>query len=312
MRERGLNLDVRHATTPRAKTIEGLIHILQDRMRSIPGFVGFNERLDRRERVQATLSRARRGDKTALASLPTLDEWRRTVRAVLDEFAHEPQNGKMLQGASPAEMWNDAISRRPLRKLPEEARYILATHRKPVRVHQHGITIKIRGKELLYANEHTGPLIGRDVLAFYNVEAPELLTVSDMKRQKFFTVPRIELPAMSATSEQFAQVHAQVRGHQAAARALYGEIRHDLVSTVTRDADHDEETRKLGQFHNAEVEAHTAQKSERTRKLSRIQKTAAITGATFNGPIRNPDRVLQGQDLEAAVRARLAAKENQS
>lgn len=321
LREHGLNLDVRHATTPRAKTIEGLIHILQDRMRSIPGFVGFNERTDRRERVQAVLSRAytsasahQKGrestarNEAALASLPTLNEWRRTVRAVLDEFAHDPQNGKMLDGATPAEAWQEGISRRPLKRLPDEARFILSTHRKPVRVQQHGIALTIRGQKYLYVNEQTGALIGRDVLAYYNVDAPELLTVSDMKRQNYFTVKRIELPAMSATDAQFAETHGQIRGHRSAAKALYGEIKHDLVSTITRDGEHDEATMELGRFHNAEAQAHAEQKTDRARKLNRIQKSA---GATFVGPIKNPDRVLQGQDLAKHYRDRLAAKATQ-
>ena len=311
LKERGLNLDVRHATTPRAKTIEGLIRILQERMRSIPGFVGFNERTDRRERVQTLLSRARTGHENALASLPTPDEWRRTVRAVLDEFAHDPQNGKMLDGSTPAEAWGEAIARRPLRRLPDEARFILATHKKPVRVRQEGIVLTIRGQKFLYASEQTGALIGRDVLAYYNVEAPELLTVSDMKRQNFFSVQRIELPAMSATGEQFAQVNAQLRGHRASAKALYGEVRHDLAFTVTRDADHDDATKELGRFHNAEVRAHTAQKSERAGKLRKIQTAAATSGTVVSGNIRNPDRVLQGMELERAARARLAAKASQ-
>lgn len=317
LKQSGLSLDVRHATTPRAKTIEGLIHILQDRMRSIPGFVGFNERLDRRERVQATLSRARRGDEASLEKLPTLNEWRSTVRAVLDEYAHDPQNGKMLKGeaafgASPAEMWNEAITRRPLRRLAVEARHILATHCQPTRVRQEGIVLTVRGQKFLYANEQTGALIGRDVFTYYNVECPELLTVSDMKRQNFFSVKRIELPAMSATGEQFAEVNAQIRGHRAAAKTLYGEIKHDLVSTITRDADHDAATKELGRFHNAEVEQHTQQKTERTRKLSKIQKASAALGAPVRANIRNPDRVLQGIELEQQMRARLAERETES
>ena len=317
LKQRPLNLDVRNATTPRAKTIEGLIHILQDRMRSIPGFVGFNERTDRRERVQATLSRARRGDEASLDKLPSLDEWRRTVRAVLNEYAHDPQNGKMLKGeasfgASPAEMWNDAIARRPLRRLAVEARPVLATHCQPTRVRQEGIVLTVRGQKFLYANDRTGALIGRDVFTYYNVECPELLTCSDMQRQNFFSVKRIELPAMSATDAQFAEVNRQIHGHRAAAKALYGEIRHDFVSTITRDTDHDAATKELGAFHNAEVSAHTKQKTERTRKMRKIQTAAVAAGASVNGNVRNPDRVLQGIELEQQMRARLAAKEQEA
>jgi hypothetical protein len=116
---------------------------------------------------------------------------------------------------------------------------------------------------------------------------------------------------MSATGEQFAQANAQIRGHRSHAKALYGEVRHDLVSTITRDNDHDDATKRLGQFHNAEVQAHTAEKTARTRKLRKIQTTAALAGTSFVGPIRNPDRVLQGQEVAQAARARLAAKEQQ-
>lgn len=309
LKEHGLNLDVRHATTPRAKTIEGLIRILQERMRSIPGFVGFNERTDRRERVQKLLGRARHGDEASLQKFPTPDEWRSTVRDVLNEFAHDPQNGKMLNGATPAEAWNEANSRRPMRRLSDDARYILATHKKPTRVRQEGIVLTIRGQKYIYANEHTGALIGRDVLAFYNVESPELLTVSDMQRQNFFSVKRIELPAMSATGEQFAEARSQIRGHRSHAKALYGEVRHDMISTITRDRDHDEATKQLGKFHNAEVQAHTQQKTERTRKLRKIQTAAALNGAPMTSPVRNPDRVLQGIELEKEARARLAKQE---
>ena len=124
--------------------------------------------------------------------------YKRGARRVRDD----PQNGKMLEGHAPAEAWAAEISQRPLKQLPAEARYILSTHKKTVTVRQEGIVLTIRGKRLLYYNEHTGPLIGQEVLAFYNLEMPELLTVCDMKRQNYFSVARVELPAMSATKEQ--------------------------------------------------------------------------------------------------------------
>jgi hypothetical protein len=137
-------------------------------MRCIQNFVGFNERTEEFERVQVLLARARRGDPEALAQFPTGEEWMAKIREVLKEFAHDPQNGKMLEGRSPAEAWTAEISHRPLSQLPEEARYILSTHQKKVTVRQQGIVLTIRGKRLLYYNEHTGPLIGQEVLAFYN------------------------------------------------------------------------------------------------------------------------------------------------
>ncbi|MGO9203117.1 MAG: hypothetical protein ACLQM8_21565 [Limisphaerales bacterium] len=305
----GLKLDVRHATTPRAKPIEGLLHILQERMRCIPGFVGFNERLYDAERVQPLIARAQRGDLEALASFPTAPEWAAKISAVLQEFSHEPQNGKMLQGRAPAEVWSEALRARPLRKLADDSRFFLSTHKKTVTVHQEGIVLTIRGKRNLYYNERTGPLIGREVLAFYNLEMPDLLTVCDIKRQNYFSVGRVELPAMSATPEQFAEVNKLRKGHMAHAKGIFGELQHEVVCTITRDKEHSEDSRNLGRFHNEETERAQAEKSEQGRKMRRLQLELAAQGIQPSGPVRDVDEALDAANKRKLYLARLEAKE---
>lgn len=303
-----ISLDRRHATTPRAKPIEGLFHILQDRMRCIPGFIGFNERTDAREREQELLLRAKRSGSDEILKLPTMEAWRDQIRVVLDEFANDPQNGKMLPGISPAEAWKAGLERRPLRKLPDAARYLFATHKQVVRVRQEGIILTIRGQRLLYCGEATGSMIGREVIAFYNVECPELLTISDMKRQNYFTVQRIELPAMSATSEQYAAGHSSIKGHMKAAKGIYGNIQHPVIATISRDNQVDEAAQELGRFHNEQVEQHREKKTEAGRKLGRIQIEAATAGIAVNPHVRNLDRALEGLDLIKEARERIANK----
>jgi hypothetical protein len=249
LRDYGLGANVRHATTPRAKPIEGLLRILQERQRGEIGFVGFNERLEKMERVQDTIARCKRGTEDPRNHFLSMEEWRCRVSECLGEYMHDPQNGKMLDGATPAEMW---AQRQTLRKLPDDARYILATHRVRVKVRQEGIILKIRGKRLAFYNEQTGALIGRDVFAFYNIEQPDLLTVSDLNRQNFFTVKNHTLPAMSATKEQFAAVNADRAGHMARAKVIYGRIPHAERKFIVRDNAVDAETKELGRFHIAE------------------------------------------------------------
>jgi hypothetical protein len=310
LREFGLGLELRHATTPRAKTIEGSLRILEERMRCESGFVGFNERSEEMERMQDFLGRARRGTEHPANKLLHMEEWNRRISAVLEEFAHDPQNGRMLLGQSPFEAWSDGLNRRPLRKLPADARYILATHKKAVTVRQEGILLAPRGKPMLFCNEQTGQFIGRQVLAFWNIECPDLLTVSDMKRQNYFTVKRLpELPAMAATSDQLAQVNAQIASHRKAAKALYGSIRHPVITTITRDTEHDGATKELGRFHNAEVDKFELDQAATTRKLGRIRRQAAVLGSPVGTMIRNPDRVLEGLAREAQVMERLHRKQ---
>jgi len=307
--ERGLatyNLQVRHATTPRAKPIEGLFRILQERQSNEPGFVGFNERTDDVERMQDYLARARRGTAKPEDKLLSMEQWTQRLDVIFAEFNHDPQNGKMLDGASPAEAWQAGLDRRPLRKLPDDARYLLATHCQQATVRQQGIVLTIGGNKMLYCDEQTGQLIGRQVLTYYNLDCPDLLTVSDLNRQNYFTVKAISLPALSATKEQFETVHAQIGGHRKAAKTIYGNIQHPTIASIARDASASEPAKELGRFVNQEAETFQAEQSATTRKLRKIQLTAAAAGIAIPGRIKNPERVMQGLELEAKARARRA------
>ncbi len=309
LRASGVNVEVRHAKTPRAKPIEGLFRIFQERQRCWPGFAGFNERTKEMERVQEFIARARRGKEHPGNELMEMQEWSNQISRTIEEFNSDPQNGKMLPGISPLEGWRQRLESKPLRQLPEECRFMLSTHKEPVTVRQEGIILNIGRERMLYANEETGKLIGRKVLAFYNVDNPELLTVSDLNRQNYFTVKRIQLPAMSASKDQFAQVHSQIAGHTKAARTIYGQIKHPMIYTIQRPSMEDDKNRELGRFHNEEVAKHKTEQSETTRKLRKIQIQAATTGAPVNHLIRNPDRVLTGLTREQEIRERIALKQ---
>lgn len=305
----GLRLEVRHATTPRAKPIEGLIRILQERMRCIPGFVGFNERDYGAENVQKLIQRARRGDEQALKQFPPIEAWAAKISEVLEAFKNDPQNGKMVEGLSPAEAWGNEISQRPLRVLPADARYILSTHKKVVRVRQEGIVLKIRGRRRCYYDEHTGPLIGQDVIAFYNLEIPNLLTVSDLKRQNYFTVKEIELPALDATRDQLDEARRQQRAHMAHAKAIFGRLKHEVVSTVTRDMEQPEDVLELGRFHNQETESYEAAKHSAARRLRKLQREGHRLGVPISQNVRDPNQVQEGLELLQESLLRIAQKE---
>ncbi|HOX58995.1 MAG TPA: hypothetical protein P5205_17695 [Candidatus Paceibacterota bacterium] len=307
-----LKLELRHATTPRAKPIEATFRILQERMRYIPGFIGFNERTEEREREQALIVRANNQDPEALRQFPTQAEWAARISAVLERYNHDPQNGEMLQGKSPAEAWAEGIRNRPLRKLPDDARYILSTHRKEITVRQEGIILTIRGHRRIYFNEHTGRLIGQRVLAFYNLELPELLTVSDLDRKNYFTVRAVKLPAMSATREQLAEVNELRKAHMAPAKAIFGSIKHEVLSTLVNDNEQPEEVKELGRFHNAATARAKVQDGERGRKLRKLSVRAAAAGIELPGAVRNPDDALEAIGRLKHFEQALLAEEEQS
>jgi hypothetical protein len=310
-----LQIDVRSATTPRAKPIEGLLRLLQERMRSIPGFVGFNERTQEMEREQEMIALANRGDAAAIAKFPTQTQWAEQISGVLEAFSRDPQNGEMVKGQSPAEAWAVEMYRRPLRRLPNEARYILSTHRKEVPVRQEGIVLTIRGQRRVYFNEHTGRLIGQRVLAFYNLEMPELLTVSDMNRNNYFSVQAVKLPAMTATREQLQEVRELRKAHMAPAKAIFGQIQHPYRSFVSRDNEQSAASKELGRFHNAEMERAKVEKSATDRKARRArQKVAEVGFDPAALRIRNPeqaDRIAEDADKLSELIARAKREEQE-
>ncbi len=283
-----LNLAIDHTWTPKGKPIEGVFRRVQERMRCIAGFVGFNEMVEKREDIQKLIDRARRArgdDDEALAFFPTQEQWRDRITAELDDFRRSPSNGERIPGLTPAEAWNEAQLDHPQRRLSMETRYLLATHCQRIRLTprqgREGIVVKIRGTDRTFANGKTGDWYHagvKEVLTFYNIEQPDLLTISDVHRQEFFTVKELRLPAKSATREQLAEVASAKRAHLAPARAIFGQIKHDVVSTQTRDNEH-EEAKDLGRFHNAAVEQHKAEESEENKLKREINRLTDTLGA---------------------------------
>ncbi len=243
LREHGLNLEVRHATTPRAKPIEGLLRILQERMRCEPSFVGVNERTDGREAVQDFLARVRSGREHPGNELRSMEQWRGRVATILQEFADDPQNGKMLPGVSPAEAWwngiggKPGVADKPLRHLPDEVRFLLATHRRSVNVTPQGIRFRIGRREWIYWGETLEPYVNRRLLAFFNLECPELLVCSNLDRTEYFAVKAVSAPAMSASPECLADLNRQRAAFIRPAKTLFGSLPRPLAATITRDTE---------------------------------------------------------------------------
>lgn len=308
----GIGLKVRHADpgNPRSKPIERTIGLLQEMMRNEPGFVGFNERDDRRERMQDFLARVRSGKEHPGNELLHKGAWSARIATLLEEFAHEPQNGRMLPGQSPAEAWQAGLAMRPLRRLAPEQRFVLSTHCQRVTVSaRDGIRLKIRGQTRRYLGDATGPFIGRGVLAFYNLDAPELLTISDLDRTHYATVPEFKpLPAMDATAAQFDAAREQISGHTAPARALWKGVRHQVGASVTRDALHDEPTPELGMaIATTTTTDHLATRETKTRHQRKADQVARKFG---NGAAKNPDQVLAAVASAAERRRAILAEES--
>jgi hypothetical protein len=279
---------------PRSKPIERVLGIIQNAQRAQPGYCGPNEQTHKMERLNEFMARCRAGKEHPGNELLEVGQWVKLIDKTAGEYNAEPQNGKMLDGISPDEMW----ARRPtLEKLPDDARFFAATHSVQTRVRQEGIVITIRGQRRCYYNEDTGRLIHRAVIAWYNVECPEVLTVSDPDCRTFFTAMYKPLPARTATKEQFEKVNALRSAHMRPAKIIYGNIQHPERRFIVRDNAVGEEAKPLARFNDEAVATHRAEKTERDGKARKLHRRAAAAGMEISQPVRNIDNALAGIDL---------------
>jgi hypothetical protein len=260
---------IRHAQprNPRSKPVEGEFRILQERMRTLPGFVGFNERAQKSDRMKALERRAMSNPEAARGDFLTLAAFRQELERQFSDFAKEPQLGSRLQGKSPAAAWSLAMQSKPLRRLDNGQRWILASLQKRVSVTAQGIILTLGGVRRCYANEELNAYIGREVWAFYNLEYPALLTVADEKLSHKFAVNEISCPATTARPHQMAQAESSKAGFNRLPKAIAGSILHPVVSVIMRDASASATERAIGQCQADGVEKH--------RKDVQRQRTAA-------------------------------------
>jgi hypothetical protein len=97
---------------------------------------------------------------------------------------------------------------------------------------------------------------------------------------------------MSATKEQLEEVNRLRKGHMAHAKGIFGEIPHEVISTITRDNDHSEDVKELGRFHNEETARVQTELDQGARAMKRARQKAASAGFDPSRlRIKNPDRV---------------------
>jgi hypothetical protein len=295
---RSLGLRFVHAKLPRSKPVERVIGALQDLMEGELGYVGPDEKKEKFERVQEWKREVESGKIHPAGHFYCFDEWVARLEEICTHYNSQPQDGKMTGGLSPDEAFQkyQPLDDPPL-KLPANCRYLLAHHKRPLKVTSNGITLRFGKQVFNYRNEQTGHLRGQTVLAWFNPELPELLTVTDLNQDNAFCVARSqEVPAMDAPGDLLNQELMRIEAHLSYARVRYRTLRAKF-STPFRRVIVDEQTARLGNEIQAqqaalEVERRQAkQRQVRARKVyGRLNLTAPANAA--------PDRIEAAERLE--------------
>lgn len=221
LREFGLRFI--HSEEPTSKPIERVVGAFQNLLEGDPGYLGRNEMVEKFERVQAQKREVEGGKAHPSTYFYDEAQWCQRIEELCAKYNAAPQGGKMTCGLSPDEAYLKFSNQAdPPIRLDATCRYLLALHKRPLRVGRNGITLRFGSQVFNYRDEQTGRLRGQTVLAWFNPETPDILAVTDLHRKNPFCVARTqEVPAMDAPRELLQQELARIAAHQSYANARY-------------------------------------------------------------------------------------------
>jgi hypothetical protein len=307
---RGLGLQFCHAKLPRGKVIERVFGLLQNHLESEPGYAGRDERHDKFERVQEQLALVRRGKAQPADFFLSEAEYLQRLSVIVDRYNNERQEGKYCPGLSPREAFEKFHGQEPRIRLSGSCRHLLATHKMRVRSGRNGISFRFGKEQFTYKSRETGALRGEELIVWFNVENPSVISVTNLKEdpRTLFTVEReIRVPGMDAPPEVLEAALAQNEAHEAYRKGLYRAVSQNFstgfAGRMFRQNLIDHKTAEIG---NAMREQHAQikrQKIEKKKRAAAIERKAARLGIPPGVMSRRPGAEEGVEQMTAAMRS---------
>jgi hypothetical protein len=293
---------VRHALpgNPRTKIIEPMIGGTQERMRSLPGFVGFNHRAYKPELLDDFLRRVNAGKEHPREMFLSFKEFRDVLDGELMAYAQEPQNGRWLPGVSPLEVWTNGIgqfpglAQRPLRKLAPTARHLLSTHWRKANVTGQGIRFEVGSRPLVFWGDELIAWKHKTLPVRWNIEEPELLHCLPPGGVPF-TMKARELDSWTATPDELSKTGADRNRWTRHGKAISDNLPHPFVSQVTRDAEHSAAVHAEGRAISQATQEHRICKDAALRESKRLASLAGSLGINVPAGEIVTQRAIEGR-----------------
>ena len=292
---RGLGLQFRHAKLPRGKVIERVFGLLQNYLEGEPGYAGRDERHDRFERVQEQISQVRRGKAEPSEFFLSETEYLRRLDIIVERYNNERQQGKYCPNLSPQEAFEKFYGNEPRIRLGSSSRHLLASHKMRVRSGRNGISFRFGKEQFTYKNWKTGELVGEELIAWFNVENPSMISVTNLKEdaRTLFSVEReISVPGMDAPPELLQAALAQNEAHEAYRKALYRAVSQNFstgfAGRMFRQNLIDRKTAEIGDAMSKERQKITQDRTAKRKRAAAIERKAARLGITPGVMSRRP------------------------
>lgn len=322
LRDPRIQIEVRNTRpgNPRSKLIERMLGSLQQRMRAVPGFVGFNERLDKREAVDGFIRRVEAGEHPG-AELLSVAEYRNVLDQVLVEYRQEIQNGRRLPGVSPEEAWLNGIGKfpgiatRPLRNLGVDARFLLATHGRLATVRadgrNHGIKFKIGRQPFVFWGPELEPWQNREIEVRLHLEEPELLFCRPSEGNPFVLRARVQ-DANGESRGQLAQTARERASWMRRGKIIADNLPHPIRYQITRDNEQTQADRRFGAFVHEQTQEHRAARATLNRTVRAVAADLRQLGTAARVDERNVEQLQTLAERAAAAESKIRQSESET
>jgi hypothetical protein len=288
-----------HRTKPRGKIIERVIGLVQNRMERFPGYVGRNERTDKQERVQEQILAVQSGREHPSKFFLSKAQWLKELDVLLSDYNSEPQDG-FLSGHSPAEVWDTNLLPQGTVHLGEKARYLLAHHRRPVKVQRSGIRLPTSLGGGLYYDANSGRFAGQQMLAWINPEQLDAISLTSLDRRDgpYIVERATPLAPIGATNAELAKANEQIAAHNDYSRTQYRVIQPHLARRNFRRLWHvDTETVELGEQIAAGTAVVSATRQQRNRQVKSVKRAVRELGLKINVDHNDPSSAVEAAEL---------------
>ena len=192
---REFGVQFKHAIRPRTKVVERIGGMFQDIAEAEPGYCGRDERRDAPESLRKQMAEVETKKAHPSKYFYSYDQWNKRIDELVERYNTEVQQGHILAGLSPDQAFEKYISQdNPPLQFAAGLRYLLANDKRLAPVTTNGVTIQIGKVKYNYRGREIAHLVGREVLAWFDPENPEAITITNPDHTNPICLARSENP----------------------------------------------------------------------------------------------------------------------
>jgi len=260
-----------HAIRPRSKTVERIGEAVQRLMEGEPGYCGRDERKDAPESLRKQMAEVEARKVHPSKYFYSYEQWIKRLGEIIAAYNSAPQfHSRIIGPLSPEAAFEKHLNLTdPPMQFSAGIRFLLANHKEVRPVTMNGVTLQFGKVKFTYRGAQISHLVGRQALAWFDPENPDVLALTDLNHKNPICVPRAqEVNALENIIQPESGAALQSELNAIKGQSLHMAARFSILKTKF----------KLPQRHNVvdrqtlELSKQMAEKREVVEKANRVAR----------------------------------------